>query len=400
MLKENRPNMDIYCHNCGYPLHGDENFCPYCSQKNDIRPLSIKIYFQTFIGNFFNLDNRIWQTLINLIKHPGAVALQYIQGKRKKYSNPFKLLLQLGIVYFLILGISDKLQISGNKFIKIDFINDPISLNNQNISRQIDSINQQIHFVSILKNDSIDFQTRNKIYNLAYHKIIHTDLDKKNIVNHNIYSELEKFLLKKGIDTKYYLQLENLDEFEKKTFSDKISELIEIINETPYNHLDNKTVMNRLHIQNNLTNKLAIIFSRKMYNLFNTDGQTAFKKNFMSKITIGLFFVLPIFGFFVWLLYHNKNLSYTDTLVWIFYVQNVFFILLLADLILGIIPFVSNISLLIYIWFVYYLARTIKHIYQENYFKTLIKLFLYIIPVYLISANMGLLIIPLILLLF
>ena len=92
----------VECLNCKAPLKGDENFCPYCGQKNDMRPLSISLYFNNFLSNFFNFDGRIWRTVRYLIKTPGKVPLDYVSGKRVVYSNPFKFLLQVSILYFLL----------------------------------------------------------------------------------------------------------------------------------------------------------------------------------------------------------------------------------------------------------------------------------------------------------
>ena len=395
MFKTGKPKKDIYCLNCGYPLHGDENFCPYCGQKNDTRPLSIKKYFQTFIGNIFNADARIWQTIIQLIKRPGYVALQYIQGKRTKFSNPFRLLFQIGIIYFLILGISESLQQKNNKLLVIHFNKDSISIDDSLINHKLDSIDQQIHFVKILKNDSINFETRNKIYNIAFDKFNNS----KQHPELNIYSSLKKYLLLKGISIKYYPQLDNIENFERKSIAEKTFELFDILNNEIYRKSDNKQILKRLQISDNISNKLAIIFALKLNNLmYDKKGRKEFKKSLMSKITAGLFFVLPIFGFFVWLLYFRKKLSYTDTLVWIFYAQSVFFILMLIELILELLSInpllniiISYLSLIIYAWFTYYLFKTVKNIYGETKIKTFFKLILYIIPVYLTITGAGLL---------
>jgi len=99
-FKKTVPVKGTYCLNCNRSLEGDENFCPNCGQKNDSRPLSVKIFISNFFSNFFNLDGKIWRSILGLIRHPGQVALDYISGKRVRYSNPFKFLLQISILFF------------------------------------------------------------------------------------------------------------------------------------------------------------------------------------------------------------------------------------------------------------------------------------------------------------
>ncbi len=92
----------LECLNCGQPLHGDENFCPHCSQVNDEIRVSIKDYFSGFFSNFFSFDSRLYKTIVPLLFKPGKVSKEYIEGKRKKYTNPFQLYLHTTIIFFFV----------------------------------------------------------------------------------------------------------------------------------------------------------------------------------------------------------------------------------------------------------------------------------------------------------
>ena len=41
-----------------------------------------------------------------MIRWPGKISLDFIEGKRKTYANPFRLLLSLAIIYFLMISFS------------------------------------------------------------------------------------------------------------------------------------------------------------------------------------------------------------------------------------------------------------------------------------------------------
>ncbi|MBO6503649.1 MAG: DUF3667 domain-containing protein [Kordiimonadaceae bacterium] len=81
-------NQTIECANCGAAFIG--SFCPACGQKADTERLSLK----TMAGNLFrviyDMDSKVWRTILDLTKQPGQVALDYIAGGRVRYINPVK----------------------------------------------------------------------------------------------------------------------------------------------------------------------------------------------------------------------------------------------------------------------------------------------------------------------
>ncbi|MFZ3274830.1 MAG: DUF3667 domain-containing protein [Lutibacter sp.] len=100
------------CLNCVQPLLKEENFCSCCGQKNTTGRLSFNNFMNSLFSGFFSYDSRFWRTFIPLLIKPGKVAKEYILGKREKYVNPFQLYLQVSILFFLILSISNKIDIA------------------------------------------------------------------------------------------------------------------------------------------------------------------------------------------------------------------------------------------------------------------------------------------------
>jgi len=93
----------------------------------------------------------------------------------------------------------------------------------------------------------------------------------------------------------------------------------------------------------------------------------------LSRISVALFFLLPIFTLIVSLLYIRRKFNYTENLVFVFHIQTVFFLLLLIFLIVDRIVD-SDIGILIFtLTFMVYLYKAMRNFYAQGWFKTLIK---------------------------
>jgi len=88
------------CHNCGEPAR--TRFCASCGQSTDVRIPTLLGVVGEFLDGFFNLDSRIWRTLIPLALRPGFLTREYFAGRRARYVPPFRLYLVLSLVYFIV----------------------------------------------------------------------------------------------------------------------------------------------------------------------------------------------------------------------------------------------------------------------------------------------------------
>ena len=87
--------------NCGHPFNGQDKFYPDCGQANK----GDEITFKNFIHEVFNFDAKFWTTIIPLLTNPGKVSRDYADGKRQRYTNPFRFYLTVSIVCFLLIGL-------------------------------------------------------------------------------------------------------------------------------------------------------------------------------------------------------------------------------------------------------------------------------------------------------
>ncbi len=75
----------MQCKNCDINLQSHENYCSECGAKVIRNRLTFKNIWAEINVYFFNLDNKLFRTLLYLFTKPEEVIVTYIEGTRKKY---------------------------------------------------------------------------------------------------------------------------------------------------------------------------------------------------------------------------------------------------------------------------------------------------------------------------
>lgn len=88
------------CMNCGTTLSGQ--YCGNCGQRSKNRMISVWELTRDAFGDLFELDSRLWRSLIPLLIRPGQLTRDYLEGRRARYMPPFRTYLVLSIVFFLV----------------------------------------------------------------------------------------------------------------------------------------------------------------------------------------------------------------------------------------------------------------------------------------------------------
>lgn len=73
------------CKNCDIQIQSYQNYCSECGAKVIRNRLTFKNIWSEINLYFFNLDNKLFKTLIYLFTKPEEVIVSYIEGTRKKY---------------------------------------------------------------------------------------------------------------------------------------------------------------------------------------------------------------------------------------------------------------------------------------------------------------------------
>ena len=88
------------CLNCGAHLRGQ--YCGNCGQRGSSRLISLWELIRDAFGDLFELDSRLWRTLVPLMIRPGRLTHDYLQGRRARYMPPFRMYLVLSLLFFLV----------------------------------------------------------------------------------------------------------------------------------------------------------------------------------------------------------------------------------------------------------------------------------------------------------
>jgi len=76
------------CKNCHTPLLENDTYCSQCGGKVIKKRLSLRNLFEHVSETFFNYDNKLLRTLIDVFRRPELVIDGYVNGVRKRYVNP------------------------------------------------------------------------------------------------------------------------------------------------------------------------------------------------------------------------------------------------------------------------------------------------------------------------
>jgi len=88
------------CLNCGQELRGQ--YCGNCGQRASNRLISLWELMRDAFGDLFELDSRLWRTLVPLLIRPGRLTRDYLEGRRARYMPPFRMYLVLSVVFFVV----------------------------------------------------------------------------------------------------------------------------------------------------------------------------------------------------------------------------------------------------------------------------------------------------------
>jgi len=437
----------IECLNCKQPISNNDNFCSNCGQVNDELPLSIKQFISEFFSGFFSFDTRFFNTFIPLLFKPGKVSREYIEGKRRRYVNPFQLYLHVTILYFLINGLL--LAIDEYKISDFSSIDDITAIEKDsilnNIEKELTKNNFKLDFLAennpSKKQDSLNaivvdstqsISKKKRLY-LSNTKIIKARVDSifKNThlitqLNDSIYTQKEKDSIYEEYfndnigamaqmvgtqKTKNWKQVQSLSKL-KEFFTDYTDEKLALnnVNYKPsketklsiedqlLSQLVGKSIFKKIsvfmeydekHEDASVTDALKKLnYEKTSWNVFyykkaqdfnkfkkDADFRNSYVDSIISKISIALFFMLPIFTLFLSLLYIRHRYNYTEHLVFVFNIQTVFFILLIISTLIN--QFLKlDLNWFFILIFLFYLYKSLRNFYKQKRVKTVIKYFL------------------------
>jgi hypothetical protein len=103
------------CLNCGSPLSGP--FCAGCGQR-DVPPYpSVRELAVDAVSEFSGWDGRLAQTLRTLVRHPGLLTREFLEGRRARYISPLRVYLTASLVYFVLAASAPEVRLESGKIL-------------------------------------------------------------------------------------------------------------------------------------------------------------------------------------------------------------------------------------------------------------------------------------------
>lgn len=443
------------CLNCEREISVEDNFCPHCGQVNDLKKISLKQYLSAYFDDFLSFDSRLLNTVVALIFKPGYVTKNYVEGRRMAYINPFRLYINITILFFLLVGIFS--TIDKYKPIAENSVDIVETLNKENTKAIIDSVKTAT--LKELQNpdfpiDSVGRAAIEKGIMTVGSKIDSFSSDNPEKLNlrmqvfvdslsadpSNLSVFIDTLSTKKEKDSVMRILMETInDEAATWVFTEEnvvIKDWGKL--DTTFDHLNQKTALKKVaakHFEEILLEKgvsyqvpesiidsdsaavmggLTEVFFNKTkifmnydkehpnataqealddlgyeksyWNVFSyskaQDWNEAFEDSeylrsladrILSRVSVALFFLLPIFTLIVSLLYIRNKYNYTEHLVFVFHIQTVFFIFLMLFVVLGRAVHSDAVPWIFLIIFMIYLYKAMKYFYGQGWFKTIVK---------------------------
>lgn len=336
------------CMNCGHPLDISDQYCPNCGQINSTKKLSFSDFFNEFFAGLFAYDSRIRRTFNILLFHPGKISRDYINGKRMRYANPFRFYLSASIIFFILWNFTNSFE-GFNTGLETNSVE-----NTELTEEQLEELRKDLQNVPSLAGSPLP---------------VDSILQNRQTQQDNNY--VDYYLPQKKMDS-----LGNIKSFpEQVTLYDKFYNLTKV--QDPVQAIDS------LHHSNSAYNEW--LYNKVVdFNLV-VDNPKLFADYFIGKLPFIIFFYLPVFALFIWLLYLRRPFNYMEHLIFTFHIQTTFFVLMglsmLFDFILG----TDTITWIIILLFLFYLYKAMRKFYLQGRFKTLVK-FILLNVIFLILA--------------
>lgn len=345
------------CRNCDHPLDLDDKYCSNCGQINSLKKLSLRDLFDEFFGNLVNYDSKLRQTLKALLLKPGKITREYIDGKYASYTNPFRFLLSLCIIYFLLLG-------SSSNFERLDKLNtEPININaleDEDTKELLDSLESRGVITGMPKSPE-EKQAIKDTLNIAIDTIRATARILE-AMDHR------KDSLAKEAPAVYYQEVAQDSATGIERFAKQAEFFYRTIKNEHYTTPEEARELLNSPIRGSELWAFRVGSSTQKV----VEEPGTFLNTTISRLPFFIFFFLPLFTLFIWLLYVRRKFTYMDHLIFSFHSQSLFIILLIFAYL---IKWITNWNVLwvAVLLFLFYLYRAMRVFYRQGHIKTFIK---------------------------
>ncbi len=368
------------CLNCGKFLDRNDNYCSNCGQENNHNNVSFGKLLKDFFGNYLSFDSRFGKSIQPFFTKPGYISLAFFEGKRVTYANPIRLYLVISLFYFLTVnkGLINTFKDKKNNLVTLSDPSKEYSLNNVFKRKEMDSlhliINDQPALTDYMKahlnlselikmnrllQDSILIQKSNKFF-IENRIVLYQAVQEIN-ENRN-----KKKRDKKSTDTSFNITF--MDGIEDKFDFGYASELAKNDELSADQVVDSATIAPLSTVEH--------YFCRQIIRVEQSDEEGVV--GYIAKnLPIMMILLIPIYALLLKLMYiRRKQHLYIHHIIHALHLHSFAYICYgLAFIIIFVTPdWTGNFtSILSFILVSTYCFLSFKKVYQQHWFKTLIK---------------------------
>jgi hypothetical protein len=105
-IRSTKAKEDAPCANCNTVYSG--HYCPECGQEAlGGAPTAIEFIYEFLTRNVLE-RGKMPRTLWHLIRYPGGLTVDFLEGRRQRFIRPVRLYIGLSLLYFLMLSLTSK----------------------------------------------------------------------------------------------------------------------------------------------------------------------------------------------------------------------------------------------------------------------------------------------------
>ena len=341
--------LDPNCYNCNHPIASDEKYCGNCGQKHHDGKYSVGEVITEFISANFNLDAKIFQTVIGLFK-PGYLTTQYFNGVHQRYYKPVRLFLVLGIIVFAFL--SPEVE-KNSKFIE--------TLRETQMERKYEALYDSVKVVIKSHSNDSDLISLLDSSSLIYSsKASEIGVMIDSLIPDSLKNENDDFAINIGESSVVFNGTKDSFRIGGETMSS-----YELLDKTPEEFVDEHFAEKKWYEK--------IAFTQILKLAVDGNSLVSFLSN---RLPIFMLLLTPMYAFVFWLLYIRQKRYFVEHFVFVLHLNSAALILVL--IFYGISKLVGNDNLALLTLPLYfgYFYLSLKKYYEQGYGKTFLKLLL------------------------
>ena len=359
------------CLNCHESLSSDFEFCPKCGQENTNNYVSSRELFNDLLGNYLSFDSRFGRSILPFLFFPAKLPTAFIEGERMKYLPPVRLYLIISVIYFFLFNQTFlKIELQSNKLkqaIEMANAGDRNEKQSENILQEIkqDSLEIAKKIAATPElNNPVFISSMAKLRNLKMKELEQNE--KKDTLSQKIDSTQNKEKSENNIDLGEFGSW-NMGSFQKWATEP---------NMTPEALLDSMKIKEK--------NEVFLRISEQVLKVGRNDI-SIFIQNVVGNISLMMLLLLPVFAFYLKVLYLFAKKLYIGHLILMLYFQSFVYFVGIVDLLLVYVLDIGGETILQFnlVWFFAYVFFLFKGVYKQGYILTLVKIFAFCILYYL-----------------